>query len=51
VAFALRPKVLAGVSWIVVAARRYAGRWLAVRPIAGATIRIYVDMETVVARW
>ena len=50
VAFAVRPKVLAGVCRVVMAARRHAGRWLSVRPVAGTTIRIDVDMETVVAR-
>ena len=50
VAFAERTTVLAGVGRIVVVARCHAGRWPAVRPVAGATIRIDVDMETVVGR-
>jgi hypothetical protein len=49
-AFAERTTVLAGVGRIVVVARCHAGRWLAVRSVAGATIRIDVDMETAVAR-
>ena len=49
-AFAERTKVLAGVGRVVVVARWDARGWLAVRPAAGATIRIDVDMETVVAR-
>ena len=35
VAFAERPKVLASVGRVVVAARRHAGRWLAVGPLPG----------------
>ena len=49
-AFALRPKVLAGVRRVVTATRCHAGRWLAVRPVAGGTTRIDVDVEAVVAR-
>ena len=44
------PEVLAGVRWIGVAASRHAGRWLAVWIVTGTAIRIYVNMETVVAR-
>jgi hypothetical protein len=47
-AFAERTTVLAGVGRIVVVC--HAGRWLAVRSVAGATNRIDVDMETAVAR-
>jgi hypothetical protein len=50
VAFSERTAVLAGAGRIVVVARCHAGRWLAVRPVAEATIRIDVDMETVVGR-
>ena len=44
------PEVLAGVRWIVVAASCHGGRWLAVWRVAWTTIRINVNMETVVAR-
>ena len=47
---AQRPEVLAGVRWIVMAASRHAGRWLAVWPVTGTAIWINVNMETVVAR-
>ena len=48
-ALAQWPEVLAGIRWIVVAASRHAGRWLAVWPVTGTAIRINVNMETVVA--
>jgi len=50
VALAVWSKMFAGVGRIVMATRCDAGCWLAVRSIAGTTIRIHVDMESVVAR-
>ena len=44
------PEVLAGIRRIGVAASCHAGRWLAVWRVAGTTIWINVNMETVVAR-
>ena len=43
-------EMFAGVGRIEMAARRYTCGWLAVRPNAGATVRIYVDMKTMVTR-
>ena len=39
-ALAQWPEVLAGIRWIVVAASRRAGRWLAVWIVTGTAIRI-----------
>src|SRR5215468_1063062 len=49
-ALAIRSEVFAGVGWVIMATRRHAGRWLAIRSRARATIRINVDMESTVAR-
>src|SRR5262245_19710993 len=49
-ALAIRSEVFAGVGWVIMATRRHAGRWLAIRSRARATIRIYVGMESMVAR-
>src|SRR5215472_3564562 len=50
VALAMRSEVFASVGWVIMATRRHAGRWLAIRSRARATIRINVDMESTVAR-
>jgi hypothetical protein len=50
VALALWSEVFAGVGGIIVATCCHASRWLAVRSSAGATVRINVDMESMVAR-
>ena len=49
-ALAQWPEVLAGARWIIVAASRQAGRWLAVWLVTRTAIRINMNMETVVAR-
>ena len=48
-AFTERSKMFGCVGRIIVATCRHAGRWLAVRSVAGPTIRIDVDVKTVVA--
>jgi len=50
VTVAERTEVLAGVGRVVMAARRNASGWLTIWPIAGATIRIDMDMKTMVTR-
>jgi hypothetical protein len=42
--------MFAGVSRVVVASCRHPSRWLAIWSVGGTTIRINVDVETVVAR-
>ena len=51
VTVAMGAEMFAGVGRIEMAARRHACCWLAVRPSAGATVWIYVDMKTMVTRW
>ena len=46
----MRPKVFAGVGWVIMASRCHASGWLPVWSIAGSTIRINVNIKSVVAR-